>query len=221
MQEIQTKGFNKILNKARAEKLLQYVKGKTCLEIGAGYGQITKYLVRWFEKVTVIEIDKTCAIQIPKYRNMSLICEDFLVLIPTEDKFDTIICTNVLEHVDDPRKFLESIKTWGHENTTYLFSTPNAKSQNRMLGVDMGLIEYPEQLDTHDIAAGHQRLYNLDTLRDEISLSGFYINSIGTFIYKPLPNSLMEKLPNQIIKKCINMKVHENGAEILAVCSVY
>jgi len=217
MEEIQTKGFNKTLNKARAEKIIYNATGKTCLEVGSGFGQISKYLAGKFEKVVSVEICEECVVKSWKHRNIELIHSDFLSF-KTDEKFDFIVCSNVLEHVEDPIKFLQKIRDFGHEKSTYFFSVPNANSQNRILGVEMGFIPNTEHLDKQDIDAGHKRMYTLETFENDIASAEFKINTLGTFIYKPFHNELMKTLPNQIIKKCINTPVKNIGAEIYAIC---
>jgi len=211
----QNKGFNKILNKKRAEKVMEYVSGDECLEIGCGEGQITKYLLSKFDFVTVIE---------PNLENFKLkgkkleTIQDELELVEPTVMYDSIVCTNVLEHVDNPVVFLNYMKEWAHDSSTIFISVPNARSYNRLLGVDAGFIDSPEELTDQDIDAGHQRMYNIKTLMADVEEAGFDIIESGTMIYKPLPNYLMNKLPNNIIKKCLDFPMKGNGAEIYVVC---
>ena len=211
----QNKGFNKILNKKRAEKVMEYVSGDECLEIGCGEGQITKYLLSKFNSVTVIEPN----LKDFKLKNKKLCTiQDELEFVEPTVMYDSIVCTNVLEHVDCPIIFLNDIKEWAHNDSIIFISVPNARSYNRLLGVDAGFIDIPEELTDQDIDAGHRRMYNIKTLVKDIEKAGFDVLESGTMIYKPLPNYLMNKLPNRIIKKCLDFPMEGNGAEIYVVC---
>jgi len=219
VDEYQNKGFNKILNKARAEKILIHARGDTCLEVGAGEGQITKYLVNKFKKVVSIDINQDCLDQIEDANNLYKICNKFED-IEVDEVYDTIICSNVLEHVDNPKAFLERMTKWGNEETVFIFVVPNGRSYNRLLGMDIGLIEDPLELTEQDISAGHKRMYGIHHFESDLILSDFEILESGSYIYKPLPNALMDKMNHQLIKKCLSMKMTINGAELYAVCKL-
>jgi len=218
VDKYQNKGFNKTLNKARAEKILDILQdGRECLEVGAGEGQITKYLLSKFRSVSVIEPNmKDLDV---KHKNLVRI-ENELEKIEAYCTFDSIICTNVLEHTLDPQVFLLALKEWGDDSSTFFISVPNARSYNRLLGVDTGFLKTPEEVSKQDVDAGHFRMYNIDTLKKEIEDAGFKILESGSMIYKPFPNEMMDKLPNQLIKKCLNFKMTGNGAELYVVCSL-
>jgi len=212
----QNKGFNKVLNKLRAEKILKYAKGKECLEAGCGEGQIAKYLSQQFEQLDVIDVDETLIQYVPKSKNIKIVCSSIEEFNPGKT-YDMVVCTNVLEHVDKPVEVLKQMKTWGNNDTIYFFSVPNALSINRIIGVDIGMLDYPEQLGPHDIDAGHKRFYNLRTLTKHINEADFSIIERGSMVYKPLPNELMNKLPNSVLKKCLGMPVFLHGAELYVV----
>ena len=215
----QNKGFNKILNKLRAEKILNYTNGSTCLEVGCGEGQIAKYLAQRFEQVEVVDIDGSLLQYVPKSKNVLPICSSIEDFNPGKT-YDMVVCTNVLEHVNNPIEVLSHMKSFGNENTIYFFSVPNALSINRIVGVDIGMLDYPEQLGPHDIEAGHKRFYNLRTLTKHITSSGFNIIERGSMVYKPLPNEIMNKLHSSVLKPCLSLPVFLYGAEIYVVAKI-
>lgn len=215
----QNTGFNKVLNKLRAERILSNSKGKVCLEAGCGEGQITKYLAQRFEQVDVIDIDEALLQYVAKSKNVSITCTPIEDFVPTTQP-DTVVCTNVLEHVDNPVEVLKHMRTWGNNDTVYFFSVPNARSINRIVGVDIGMLDYPEQLGPHDIDTGHKRVYNLRTLTNHIKKAGFKIIESGSMVYKPLPNELMEKLHNSVLKQCLSLPVFLYGAELYVVATL-
>ena len=208
-------GFNKNLNKYRYKILSKHLKGKTCLELGAGYGHITEQLRKRFSKLVTIEPDPEC------FNNIIEGVEKYCTTIEDfEDsrKFDTVICSNVLEHVDNVLEVLRKISTFGHDKTVYIFVVPNAISYNRLSGVDMGLLSLPNELTEQDVAAGHKRMFYPKMFREEIEVSGYEIELLETYLYKPFHNTYMSRLPSKVISHCFAMKMKDNGAEIIAVC---
>jgi len=217
--DMQNKGFNKVLIKHRAETVMKYTRGDICLEAGCGEGHITKYLVKRFDHIDAIDNDQKVLNKIKPYKNLCKTCIPIEKFCTPTLIYDTIICTQVLEHVDDPSKVIDVLKTHGDKDSVFIFTVPNAISVNRLVGVDLGLIPYPEYLDTQDLEVGHQRMFTPETFEDLME-KHFEIIDFGTMIYKPLPNAMMEKLPNSVIKKMIQMEVNEMGAEIYAVCKL-
>lgn len=217
--KIQIEGFMKVINEIRAKQVLKYCKGSSCLEIGAGYGQITKHLVKKFDEVEAIEPDKKAYDSIKLAKNLTKIRAPFGMPLFNR-KFDTIVCTNVLEHIDDIDDFIASIKEVSHKDTVIFISVPNAASINRLIGVDTKMLRTVYDLGPQDKIAGHKRMYDLSTLIIALG-DEFNIIKSGSFICKPLPNADMIKLPKSLIKKYLNMNVRNYGAEIFCVCKIY
>ncbi len=84
--------------------------GKTCLEIGAGAGRFTDYLVNLCK--TVITIDSSSAI----FHNVSLgadnliACRADLFDIPIKrEQIDLVFCRGVIQHTPDPKQALRKL----------------------------------------------------------------------------------------------------------------
>lgn len=210
----QTLTFNKALNKIRSKIILDNVTGKSCLEIGAGYGHITKDLMKRFSDLVVIEPDPECFATVPSTEKYCCTFEDFNI----DKKFDTIVCSNVLEHVYDQISFLKKAKQFGKPTTKYIFIVPNAISYNRLTGVDMGMLNCASDLSAQDIEAGHKRMYYPKSLKDDLELAGYEVIDLSTYCFKPFHNYLMDRLESRIKNHCFKMRMKDNGAEILAIC---
>lgn len=76
-------------------------------------------------------------------------------------KYDFVTIMGVLEHVDSPYKFLEEYK----DAKRIFLTVPNAQSIHRFLGKRMGLIKSLDELGPQDLAIGHQRIYDQESLR--------------------------------------------------------
>ncbi|NQW66914.1 MAG: class I SAM-dependent methyltransferase [Burkholderiales bacterium] len=103
--------------------------GQRVLELGTGPGTVTRILHDKGCKVTGVEMDPdtlaTCAPFCERTLQANL--EDPLWWQPLEgEKFEVIICADVLEHLRDPRPLLEKLPVFLREGGCVLMSLPNA-----------------------------------------------------------------------------------------------
>ena len=111
-------------------------------------------------------------------------------------KFDVIVMGFILEHVDDPdlilRRYRRYLKPGGH----MYVAVPNAKSLNRRLGLELGMIDDIYSLNANDLALGHQRQYCPDTLRAALHRAGYAVTHEEGIYLKPLPLGVLKTLPD-------------------------
>ncbi len=88
----------------------------TILDIGCGTGELTHLLSKHCHSITGVDVDSVkCAYANKSYssENVSFVCADALMVLSTQKQFyDVLICSHVLEHIDDPLRFLNSIKKY-------------------------------------------------------------------------------------------------------------
>ena len=131
--------------------------------------------------------------------------------------YEFIVCTNVLEHIDNLNEFLEKIKKHCCKTTIILFSIPNAESLNRMFNENL---KGCHDLHKGDLAVGHKQMFTYLELYDLLISNGFIIQEMFTKIYKPFNNDIMIKLPKEVIEYCINKNTGMYGAEIFVIGKV-
>ena len=73
-------------------------------------------------------------------------------------------------------------------------AVPNAKSMNRRLGLELGLIEDIYSLNANDIALGHVRQYCRDTLTATVRQAGYRITHEEGIYLKPLPLAMLKTM---------------------------
>jgi len=103
--------------------------GQRVLELGTGPGTVTRILHDKGCKVTGVEMDPdtlaTCAPFCERTLQANL--EDPLWWQPLDgERFEVIICADVLEHLRDPRPLLEKLTVFLTEGGCVLMSLPNA-----------------------------------------------------------------------------------------------
>jgi glycosyltransferase involved in cell wall biosynthesis len=163
-------------NRWMAESIAPHV-GARVLEIGAGIGNITSWL---------LPRDLYVASDInPHYlhylRNFSLgkpylqvdriDLEDPACFAPWQGRFDTVVCLNVLEHVRDPIVSLRNIASALETGGRLVLYVPQGQHLYSSL----------------DEVLGHRCRYSREMLSEELSATGFEIESFRDFNHFAIP----------------------------------
>jgi 2-polyprenyl-3-methyl-5-hydroxy-6-metoxy-1,4-benzoquinol methylase len=178
----------------------QLNKDDSVLEMGYGEGIVTDFLNDLNINLDVIEgakqlVEKATA----RFSDISFIYSMFEDYKPKK-KYDVILCTHVLEHVNDPVEILKLMRSWLSENGKIVVIVPNAESIHRQLSVIMGIQDRLDNLSKRDLLVGHQRVYDYKLLENHISQANFKIKEKKGFFLKTLPNSMMLKFDIKLIK---------------------
>jgi len=112
---------------------------------------------------------------------------------------DAVLMCCVLEHVLDPARCLEKARSLLHHDGVLVVIVPNATSLHRRVGRHMGLIGRLDELGDGDRRLGHLRYYDFDMLEDALSTAGFGRIDVDGLLLKPLPNSMMDLLPVELV----------------------
>jgi 2-polyprenyl-3-methyl-5-hydroxy-6-metoxy-1,4-benzoquinol methylase len=179
--------------------LKQIPKSAHVLELGFGDGLVTSALAQSDCQLTLIEGAKTLVdIASSKHPNIKCIETLFEEFYP-KNRFDVILASHVLEHVDNPQELLKLMATWLTDTGKIIVVVPNRNSLHRQLAVIVGLQPSLDTLSKRDLLVGHQRVYSLDILKEHISESGLIpVESIGFFL-KVLPNAMMLEYSQELI----------------------
>lgn len=87
---------------------------KSILDVGCGNGSLSETLKKKTNDISAVEIDERNA-ELAKERNPELTVyhNDFLKFAPKREKFDFVVMSNVLEHIDDRVGALKSAARLG------------------------------------------------------------------------------------------------------------
>ena len=99
-------------------------------------------------------------------------------------RFDNIIMTHVLEHVENPDLVLSKIRTeWLAKGGRLFLACPNANAASRRIAVKMGIITHNEAVTAGEAQHGHYRTFNFETLEETIKASSYSIvEKSGVFL---------------------------------------
>ncbi len=202
------------------QSLKPFFKGRKALELGPASGYMTKSLVKEFDLLDIVEGSEKLLNQIPDYSNVRKF-HSYFEEFETNEKYETIIMSHVLEHIENPVLLLKRIHQWLSEDGHFLVSVPNAKSIHRLVAVEMGLLNSVNELNARDHELGHYRVYDMDLLKAHITEAGFKINETGGIFLKPVSNGQIDQYwTPEMIQGFYKAGKHfpENCAEIYAVC---
>ncbi|HEX8569286.1 MAG TPA: class I SAM-dependent methyltransferase [Caulobacteraceae bacterium] len=166
-----------------------------CLQVGCAHGDQTSLLVERFSEVTVVEpaaafIAHTRKRVGDRARFVEALVENY----ETSERYETILFSHVLEHVLDPAAVLRKLGSLLTERGRMFVVVPNAEAPSRRIAVKMGVLDHLEALSPDDVAAGHRRVYRLDTLGRDVRAGGLTLEQTGGIFFKPLANFQLNAL---------------------------
>jgi len=158
-------------NRWIAATIRPYV-GRRVLEIGAGIGNLSRVLVAGTKRYIATDFDaehlERLAVRLsgrPKLETARLDAarpEDYL---PFRDLVDTIVCLNVVEHLEDDLGTLSSMYSTLQDGGRAVILVP----------------EGPDLFNSLDKELGHQRRYTEDQLRRRMTEAGFAVEAMLRF----------------------------------------
>lgn len=175
----------RFMTKASIELAKELVLDKKVLNLGLGNGYTSKVVNDICRKQIVIEGSKkiidSFSFKSTKTEILQAYFEDFC----TSEKFEVILANHVLEHVQDPINLMRiKFHEWLDKDGIAFITVPNAKSIHRLIGKQMGLLNNEHDLNNSDLKAGHQRIYNIDTLKKDVEAANLEILDIGGYNLK-------------------------------------
>lgn len=164
------------------------------LEMGIGENIWPPLILNKFKKYAVVDASpKLVAHYSSVYKDITYYESFFEDFKPTQ-KYDQVLCSNVLDFVDDPKKVLTLMKDWMHENSLLHIALPNADSIHRRLAVAMKMQEKTSDKGETNVKINHTFVFTIYEIKNLLQECGYKINSIEGLFYKPFPNNLMVDL---------------------------
>jgi SAM-dependent methyltransferase len=187
---------NLILNWYPHRIIKRFGHAASLLELGLGHGYTARIFVNASDRYVVVDGASAVIEQFqqntPGFRGQIIetYFEDFTPDVP----YDVIIMGFVLEHVDNADLILERYRSFLAPGGKLYVAVPNAKSMNRRLGLELGLIDDIYGLNANDLALGHQRQYCRQTLTSAVMRAGYRVTYEEGIYLKPLPLGVLKTL---------------------------
>lgn len=198
-----------------------FVKGNL-LELGSFKGDVTKRLLPYFDDVTCVDAsDVAVATAHKKLGNKVKIYTSLFEDVKLPKKYDNVVMTHVLEHLDDPTQVLKRINNeWLSDNGRLFLVCPNANAPSRQIAVKMGLISHNSAITPAEKAHGHRITYTLDTLERDARKAGLKIVYRSGIFFKAFANFQWDKiLKTDIVSKEYLEGCYQLGQQYPDLCA--
>lgn len=173
-----------------------FFRNGSVLELGSFQGAFTKRLKPFFTDITCVEASDEAITDAKRLLGDEIIFINSLfeeVQLPK--KYDNIVLTHVLEHIDDTVGLLKRINDeWLSDNGRFFLVCPNANAPSRQIAVKMGLISHNSAITNAEKAHGHRITYTLDTLERDARSAGLNVVYRSGIFFKALANFQWDRL---------------------------
>ncbi|UZE31924.1 class I SAM-dependent methyltransferase [Pseudomonas asplenii] len=166
------------------------------LELGSFQGEFTRRFLEHFDDITCVEasddaLRKAQSKLGSRVKYINALFED--VKLPR--RYENIVLTHVLEHLDDPIRVLRRINDeWLAEGGRLFLVCPNANAPSRQIAVKMGLISHNTAVTPAEAEHGHRCTYTMDMLEREAVAAGLSVVHRSGIFFKALANFQWDQL---------------------------
>ena len=121
-----------------------YFRKGGVLELGSFKGAFTERLIPEFDDITCVEASSDAANEAEaRLGNSVKIHRSQFEKVDLPNKYDNIIMTHVLEHLEDPVSVLRRVNDeWLTETGYFFLVCPNSNAASRQIAVKMGLLSH-------------------------------------------------------------------------------
>jgi SAM-dependent methyltransferase len=175
-----------------------FIKGNL-LELGCFKGDVTKRLAPYFDDISAVEASDVAAAEavkkVAKAGKKLTMHNALFEAVRLPKKYDNIVMTHALEHLDDPVGVLKRINDeWLSDKGRFFLVVPNANAPSRQIAVKMGLISHNTAITDAEKAHGHVITYTLDTLERDARAAGLKVVQRSGIFFKALANFQWDKV---------------------------
>jgi SAM-dependent methyltransferase len=189
-------------------KRLRAHLGKRVLEVGAGIGTITREILPGCELVIALEAEQLYAARLdeafqgnPRVRTLHSRVEETDWAGLSNERLDSVLLSNVLEHIEDDASALRNFRTALPRGGTIVILVP----------------ALPVLFGTLDEAVGHYRRYMPTSLRQVIEENGFCLEHLEWMNLLGIPGWLLN---GRVLRRRIipvgQLRVYDRVAPLLA-----
>ena len=166
------------------------------LELGSYTGEFTTRLAARFSDVTCVEASAAAVATAQARLGPGVrIVQSTFETVTLDRRFDHIVLTHVLEHLDDPVAVLKRVNDeWLADAGRLFLVCPNGNAASRRIAVHMGLISHNTAITPAERAHGHRITYTLDTLERDARAAGLKVVHRSGIFFKALANFQWDRL---------------------------
>ncbi|MGB7483607.1 class I SAM-dependent methyltransferase [Castellaniella ginsengisoli] len=173
-----------------------FFRNESLLELGSFKGGFTSRFLDVFDDITCVEASSDALSEArsqlgDRVQYINGRFED--VVLPR--RYDNIVMTHVLEHLDDPVCVLKRVNDeWLTDSGRLFLVCPNANAPSRQIAVKMGLISHNAAVTPAEAEHGHRITYTFDTLERDALAAGLRVIHRSGIFFKALANFQWDRL---------------------------
>ena len=173
-----------------------FFRGGSLLELGSFKGDFTRRFLQRFSDITCVEASGVAIAEARgRFGDRVKFVHSTFEAATLAERYENIVVTHVLEHLDDPVALLRRINDeWLGESGRLFLVCPNANAASRQIAVKMGLISHNAAVTPAESAHGHRRTYALDTLERDAIAAGLRVRYRSGIFFKALANFQWDRL---------------------------
>lgn len=185
-----------VMHKYMMQAHLAFRRPGNVLELGSFRGEFTRRLLEAYDDVTCVEASpEAISAARGRFGDRVTFVEGLFEEIDLPRRYDNVVLTHVLEHLDDPVGTLRRInEEWLSPGGRLFLVTPNANAPSRQIAVKMGLISHNAAVTPSERAHGHRITYSLDTLERDARSAGLNVVHRSGIFFKALANFQWDRL---------------------------
>jgi SAM-dependent methyltransferase len=197
---------NRIVHEAYGQQIALQIGAlglRSVLSLGIGHTEVARPIVQALQDARLdryVIVDASPAIVSTFRQSMAplpsglQVVEAFFESFEDGQGFDAIEAGFVLEHVDDPALVLRRMRRLIRPGGRMFVAVPNACSLHRRIGHAAGLLPDMFRLSDADHALGHQRYFDLPSLRQLVADCGWQVQAQAGLLLKPFTTGQLAKL---------------------------
>lgn len=192
--------YEQLLGHYIVQSVIENIQPPSLLDLACGNGQLTNIMSSYFDRVVGVDASAMHISEAKKtYPDLEFVhslAEEY----QDSTGFSTVTMLTLLEHVQDPVKFLAACTTNLVRDGILIAHVPNAIAANRRIAKMMGSLSDEYELSPFDKnIAGHRRSYDMSLLVQDFQKAGLKVIKTGGVFYKmlstPQINWLLENGP--------------------------
>jgi 2-polyprenyl-3-methyl-5-hydroxy-6-metoxy-1,4-benzoquinol methylase len=185
-----------VIHPLMVRSFVPFFRQGNLLELGSSKGDFTQRLLRHYDDITCVEASSEAIEEArSKLGDRVQFIHSTFETANLPRRYDNILLTHVLEHLDDPVRVLRRVnEEWLADGGRFFLVCPNANAPSRQIAVKMGLISHNAAVTPAEDAHGHRYTYSLDTLERDAVAAGLKVVHRSGIFFKALANFQWDRL---------------------------
>lgn len=179
------------------------------LELGCATGMMTAALAARAGRVVGVD-HSTTYLERARGRGLENVTfvEQDITTLHLDQRFDQVVMANVVHEVADPASLFRAAVAHMEDGGLLHVTLQNPRSIHRLVGRELGEIGRLDELSERGHEFGTVRILDVEELELLGQRAGVQVLVRSGIMLKPLPNDLMETLPDRVLEGFVRAAKH-------------